>query len=175
MPSNIMYNAQSLLGTKGTVLTNHVSLSQIRPKPTFMVKKNKRMMSPQSITKKKSKPTYDQVAFITYKDRAIEKRKLERKQIYKNDILRVMHLSQSQACQNLNCSLSTLKRRFCEIKHELGIQQWPQNIHDIRHLPIFHKIYPMTLSFVMNERNRDEKDLRDWIKSTQLGTTTSRR
>ncbi|KAF0974661.1 hypothetical protein FDP41_006135 [Naegleria fowleri] len=71
----------------------------------------------------------------------------------KDQIIRVLHLSQTQACKILGCSISTLKRRFGELKHELGMEKWPSYFDDVRHLPIFPQLYPMSLSFILNEDN----------------------
>ena len=66
------------------------------------------------------------------------------------DILMVLHLSQFQACKVLSCSLSSLKRRFYEVKKGLGLERWPQYFEEIRHLPVFSRIYPMSLTFILN-------------------------
>ncbi|KAG2378406.1 hypothetical protein C9374_008549 [Naegleria lovaniensis] len=42
------------------------------------------------------------------------------KHISKHDMIKVLHLSQIQACKILNCSMSTLKRKFYQMKTELG-------------------------------------------------------
>ena len=66
-------------------------------------------------------------------------------------MLQVLHLSQIQACKQLDCSLSTLKRRFYELKDGFGLERWPQYFFEIRHLPVFAKLYPMSLSFILND------------------------
>jgi len=60
--------------------------------------------------------------------------------------------------------MSTLKRKFYAIKNELGLQQWPQNFTELRHHPIFPKMYPLSINFVMNTSERDEKDLGNVIQ-----------
>ena len=79
--------------------------------------------------------------------------------IEERDLLRVLHLPQTQACSSLGCSLSTLKRRFYELKDKIGIDKWPQFYNDIRHLEAFPHIYPMSLEFVMNDEQANEKYL----------------
>jgi len=91
-------------------------------------------------------------SFKTYKYRPYSTVKRKCKEnISRQDMLRVLHLSQSMACTQLKCSLSTLKRRFYELKEEFGLEKWPQYYHEIRHLPIFQRIYPMSLKFILNE------------------------
>nr|CAG4710801.1 unnamed protein product [Naegleria fowleri] len=70
--------------------------------------------------------------------------------ISKSELLRVLHLPQTQASTVLKCSLSTLKRRFYELKDELGMEKWPQFYDEIRHLPIFPLVYPMSFQFIFN-------------------------
>ncbi|EFC40340.1 predicted protein [Naegleria gruberi] len=77
---------------------------------------------------------------------SVEKKRV----ISEKEILGVLHLSQQKACKQLNCSLSTLKRRFYELKDGFGLERWPQYFFEIRHLPIFKKIYPMNLQFILN-------------------------
>jgi len=79
--------------------------------------------------------------------------------ISKEDIVRVLHLPQTQACNVLGCSLSTLKRRFYDVKGDLDIEKWPQCYNDVRHLPIFSRMYPMSLQFILNTHDRSEKEL----------------
>ncbi|EFC39888.1 predicted protein [Naegleria gruberi] len=81
----------------------------------------------------------------------------KRKLIAKYDLLRVLHLPQTLASQVLGCSFSTLKRRFYESKEDLGIEKWPQFYQEVRHLPIFEYIYPMSLTFILNPVNRHKK------------------
>nr|CAG4717802.1 unnamed protein product [Naegleria fowleri] len=40
-----------------------------------------------------------------------------------------LHLNQKEAAKKLNVSLSTLKRRFYEMRHELGCDKWPYPPH----------------------------------------------
>ena len=77
----------------------------------------------------------------------------KRNTLAKDNLIKVLHLSQVQACRVLGCSLSTLKRRFGEVKQELGMEKWPSYYDDVRHLPIFPKLYPMSLQFIMNEHD----------------------
>ena len=80
------------------------------------------------------------------------KRKKTKNRIISNkEMIKVLHLSQQQASKQLGCSLSTLKRRFYELKDGLGLNCWPTYFHEIRHLPIFQKIYPMSLQFILND------------------------
>ena len=81
-------------------------------------------------------------------------------------MLQVLHLSQQQACKALNCSLSTLKRRFYELKDEFGLERWPQYFFEIRHLPIFSKVYPMSFYFLLNHDGCD--DIRKPLSKNQL-------
>ncbi|KAG2385733.1 hypothetical protein C9374_002882 [Naegleria lovaniensis] len=40
--------------------------------------------------------------------------------------------------------------RFYELKDELGMDKWPQFYDEIRHLPIFPFVYPMSFKFILN-------------------------
>ena len=75
---------------------------------------------------------------------------IKNRMITDREVMQVLHLPQIQACKILNCSLSTLKRRFYELKGEFGLERWPNNLLITRHLPIFKKIYPMSLDFILN-------------------------
>ncbi|EFC41433.1 predicted protein [Naegleria gruberi] len=89
--------------------------------------------------------------FIDYFQEPKTKRKTS--DISKQEILKVLHLTQRQACKQLGCTLSTMKRRFYELKSDLGLKCWPQNYNEICNLPIFPKIYPLSLSFILNASN----------------------
>ncbi|EFC40268.1 predicted protein [Naegleria gruberi] len=105
----------------------------------WKVAKDKTIKSTQerkSIKKQKTKVTVDGIV----RNRMISDR----------EIMQVLHLPQMQACKILNCSLSTLKRRFYELKDGFGLDRWPNNLLVARHLPIFKKIYPMSLDFILN-------------------------
>ncbi|KAF0974659.1 hypothetical protein FDP41_006133 [Naegleria fowleri] len=78
------------------------------------------------------------------------------KHISKYDLIKVLHLSQPQACKVLNCSMSTLKRKFYQMKNELGMDKWPQYFQEVRHLPIFEYMYPMSLNFILNHDGHEE-------------------
>ena len=79
-----------------------------------------------------------------------------KRKLSKKELLTVLHLPQTKACVALGCSISTLKRRFYELKVELGLEKWPQYFHEIRHLPIFPDIYPMSMRFILNEISIDD-------------------
>lgn len=88
---------------------------------------------------------------IVFKEKDIEIRsKRKTSDITKEELIQVLHLSQRQASKILNCSLSTLKRRFYILKEELGLSTWPKSFKEISHLPIFQKMYPMSLNFILN-------------------------
>ncbi|EFC41434.1 predicted protein [Naegleria gruberi] len=70
--------------------------------------------------------------------------------ISKQELIKVLHLSQRQAAKSLNCTLSTLKRRFYNLKEEFGMSTWPKTFKEISHLPIYQKMYPMSLNFILN-------------------------
>ncbi|KAG2370686.1 hypothetical protein C9374_014317, partial [Naegleria lovaniensis] len=70
--------------------------------------------------------------------------------ITKHEMLQVLHLTQQKASQILGCSLSTVKRRFYELKDEIGLNKWPQDYLELMHLEVFQKIYPMSLHFILN-------------------------
>ncbi|KAG2394012.1 hypothetical protein C9374_003776 [Naegleria lovaniensis] len=73
--------------------------------------------------------------------------------ITKEEMLSVLHLSQHQACQVLGCSLSTVKRRFYDLKNEIGIHKWPKDYFELMDTTLFAKIYPLSLQFILNEKN----------------------
>lgn len=102
----------------------------------------------------------------------ITKKTRKRKSIEKSDILKVLHLSQYQASIVLGCSPSTLKRRFGEVKNELGLSRWPYRFYEMRHLPIFPKVYPMSLDFILNE-NMESEVLVDSVTMTSLNKSFS--
>ncbi|KAF0974666.1 hypothetical protein FDP41_006140 [Naegleria fowleri] len=78
--------------------------------------------------------------------------------ISKHEMLQVLHLTQQKASQILGCSLSTVKRRFYELKDEIGLNKWPQDFLELMQLSkeVFQKIYPMSLHFILNHDD-DEK------------------
>ena len=80
--------------------------------------------------------------------------KRKTQQISKKEMLQVLHLPQNQASKLLDCSLSTLKRRFYELKDDFGLKSWPQCFAEVRHLPIFRQIYPMSLDFILNTHEK---------------------
>jgi len=83
--------------------------------------------------------------------------KNRRRVIQKSEMLRVLHLSQTQASHVLGCSLSTLKRRFYELKDELQLQKWPQFYDEFCNLPIFRHVYPMSVQYITNDSMVEEK------------------
>ncbi|KAL9649736.1 hypothetical protein ABK040_009551 [Willaertia magna] len=100
------------------------------------------------------------------------------KVIEKAIMLKMLHLSQSSAAYLLNVSMSTLKRRFYDLKEDLQMDRWPQFYEDFANNPNFNYIYPMRIPFILNESNRDEKDiskdeLDEIIKSFRQSATTS--
>ncbi|EFC40154.1 predicted protein [Naegleria gruberi] len=96
----------------------------------------------------------------SFHTKIVERRKHERrnKLITRKEMIKVLHLSQNQACKVLNCSLSTLKRRFYQLKDEIGLDRWPQYFKEVRHLPIFNQMYPMSLEFILNDPNTCQQD-----------------
>ena len=100
--------------------------------------------------------------------------------IEKSEMLRVLHLPQTQASVVLGCSISTLKRRFYEMKDDLGISKWPQFYEEIRHLPIFSEVYPLSIEFILNDRMENEltfnnnslKKLKKTFRNTRLRTSS---
>jgi len=98
---------------------------------------------------------------ISKKDinRSKQPRRRRREIVPKSNLLRVIHLTQTKACHVLGCSMSTLKRRFYELKQDLEMERWPQFFSEINKLKIFPQIYPMSMQFILNETNRGEKEL----------------
>ncbi|KAG2392123.1 hypothetical protein C9374_012375 [Naegleria lovaniensis] len=86
------------------------------------------------------------------------KRKRTCNSITKEELLSVLHLSQTQACQVLGCSVSTVKRRFYDLKDEIGISHWPKDYFElaIHNKKVFQKIYPMSLSFILNPEQEQQ-------------------
>jgi len=129
---------------------NEPSLTKLNP-PASIRKQHK---LPKEVILDTSKATLFNVFQVSFDKTA--KTNNKRKNISKRELLQVLHLPQTQACSLLRCSLSTLKRRFYELKDEFGIDRWPQYMEDIRHLPIFPKIYPLSMTFILNEAMQDE-------------------
>ncbi|KAG2378364.1 hypothetical protein C9374_008507 [Naegleria lovaniensis] len=95
------------------------------------------------------------VSFVSRNGEEQKKTRRAQASITKEEILRVLHLSQTQACNQIGCSLSTLKRRFYELKDDMGLQRWPQFYEEIKDLPIFPQVYPMCLEFILNREDED--------------------
>nr|CAG4711444.1 unnamed protein product [Naegleria fowleri] len=95
------------------------------------------------------------VSFVSRNGDEPKKTRRAQASITKEEILRVLHLSQTQACNQIGCSLSTLKRRFYELKDDMGLQRWPQFYEEIKDLPIFPQVYPMCLEFILNREDED--------------------
>jgi len=55
--------------------------------------------------------------------------------IDEEQIRKVFHLTQRQAAASLGVSLSTLKRRFYEMRESLGIDKWPTMANDMGDMP----------------------------------------
>ncbi|KAG2392373.1 hypothetical protein C9374_012625 [Naegleria lovaniensis] len=66
------------------------------------------------------------------------------------EMISVLHLTQPQACKVLGCSVSTVKRRFSELKQQIGLSQWPKDYFELEKTELFEKIYPLSLSFILN-------------------------
>nr|CAG4715614.1 unnamed protein product [Naegleria fowleri] len=75
-------------------------------------------------------------------------RKRTSSSITKEEMLSVLHLSQHQACQVLGCSLSTVKRRFYDLKNEIGLCKWPKDYFTLIDTKLFAKIYPLSLQSI---------------------------
>ncbi|KAL9645001.1 hypothetical protein ABK040_004494 [Willaertia magna] len=109
----------------------------------------------------------------------VHKKKYKRSVVVdKEELLRVLHLPQTTASFVLGCSLSTLKRRFYELKDELQMDKWPQFYHEIRHLEIFPYVYPMSLKFILNRNNKREtiiepSDMQDLLHSFEKHNGTN--
>ena len=108
-------------------------------------KKSKQSMYIKGIKKKQTKKTnYETHVFMT--SNVYTKQYL----VTKSDVLRVLHLPQTQASTVLKCSLSTLKRKFYEYKNEFQMEKWPQYLMENKHLPLFPYMYPMCITFILN-------------------------
>jgi len=42
------------------------------------------------------------------------------------------------------------------MKDDLGISKWPQFYEEIRHLPIFSKVYPLSIEYILNDTMENE-------------------
>ncbi|KAG2392374.1 hypothetical protein C9374_012626 [Naegleria lovaniensis] len=73
-----------------------------------------------------------------------------------NEMLSVLHLTQLQACKVLGCSVSTVKRRFSELKQHIGLSQWPKDYFELENSELFKKIYPLSLYFILNHDEEEE-------------------
>ncbi|EFC41423.1 predicted protein [Naegleria gruberi] len=71
-----------------------------------------------------------------------------------DEMIRILHLTQQQACTLLGCSLSTIKRKFYSIRNELGIDKWPHNYLEYRHYSFFDDFYPMSMKFILNDKDQ---------------------
>ncbi|KAL0485986.1 hypothetical protein AKO1_012293 [Acrasis kona] len=78
-----------------------------------------------------------------------KKSKSRRVQVDTKQILECMHLSQNEACKELNISLSTLKRRY----YELNIGKWPNHKQDSKQKP--NGVNKADISFIMNKHEPD--------------------
>lgn len=72
-----------------------------------------------------------------------------------DEMIRLLHLTQQQACNVLGCSLSTLKRKFYQIKEKIGIDKWPHNYLDYRKYDFFENFYPLSLKYILNNTERE--------------------
>ncbi|EFC42932.1 Hypothetical protein NAEGRDRAFT_80184 [Naegleria gruberi] len=93
-----------------------------------------------SVSIVKANPTFDVKSF---------KRSVD--SISKDELLRVLHLTQQQASTILGCSVSTIKRRFYGLRNELGLTKWPNNYFEYSHMKLFEEIYPLSLNFILNK------------------------
>ncbi|KAF0978503.1 hypothetical protein FDP41_002323 [Naegleria fowleri] len=89
------------------------------------------------------------------KDWKLRSRKRSSQCISLKEILSVLHLTQHQACKLLGCSVSTVKRRFSDLKDQIGLTQWPKDYFDLEGSVLFKKIYPLSLNFILNEEEDD--------------------
>ncbi|KAG2378404.1 hypothetical protein C9374_008547 [Naegleria lovaniensis] len=135
--------------------TNQLVPSSPHASSNNMMIKNGRVCSPSTLlhSSNNNHACTSQIRFVMEDNFANTAPPKKRNILTKHQIIRVLHLSQAQACKILGCSISTLKRRFGELKHELGMEKWPSYFDDVRHLPVFPQLYPMSLSYILNEEN----------------------
>ncbi|KAG2378363.1 hypothetical protein C9374_008506 [Naegleria lovaniensis] len=98
--------------------------------------------------------------FISFEEFIHSKRpRVKPSSISKAEMLRVLRFPQTMACKFIGCSLSTLKRRFYELKQEFGLMRWPQSLYEMKHLEIYPQVNPMSLAFILNEEEPQEEAL----------------
>nr|CAG4711445.1 unnamed protein product [Naegleria fowleri] len=104
--------------------------------------------------------------FITFEEliKSTKQPRMKPSSISKAEMLRVLRFPQTLACKFIGCSLSTLKRRFYELKHEFGLMRWPQSLYEMKHLDIYPQVHPMSLAFILNEEEETLNSASEFVR-----------